>query len=483
MIGERSCPGWLLPALAIALAGLWLRLVAASGGLWLDEAWSAVFAREAGDPAGVFLRINHDNNHHLNTLWLQHVGMGAPAPVQRALAVTAGAVSILVAAAIASRGGFYAALATAALFAASPFMLLYGSEARGYAPAIAAILGLILIARRWLDGVAGGRGLMAVLAGLGMISHFVTLPSLVLVMLWTWLERDGFAQPQQATRVVLAQFDLALVTAGTIAVALLGGAAMLGGMVVGGHTPFSLAGVRDGMLEMVSLATGFGRYGLRDGGAVLLALALLAALALVPPRVERRWLTMAVLFLAAMPCAAILFHVANTQFGRYYLIGAIGLLLFAGARTGALLAAGGWRRAAGIGALALLLGAMLLQDRGLLANARGAPDRPVALMKAIRPGATVLIAHERSSAPLRVASAQLDARLTIKGPDCAPADFYLLTHYALKSMQQSVRKCGKFWRLVAGRDSVGPSGEPWALYAREGLQSTEPVVNGPLPAR
>ena len=65
---------WLLGA--IVLLGLGLRLASAQGGLWLDEAWSAVLADEVGTPLGIFLSINHDNNHHLNSLWLQLVGLG-----------------------------------------------------------------------------------------------------------------------------------------------------------------------------------------------------------------------------------------------------------------------------------------------------------------------------------------------------------------------------------------------------------------------
>ena len=72
---------------AIVATGFLLRLVSARGGLWLDEAWSAQLADEAATPLAVFLNINHDNNHHLNSLWLQFVGFGAPPLLARALSI------------------------------------------------------------------------------------------------------------------------------------------------------------------------------------------------------------------------------------------------------------------------------------------------------------------------------------------------------------------------------------------------------------
>ena len=68
MVGRRarlSVSVWWAIAAAVAV-GLALRILAAAGGaLWTDEAWSALHAAEVGTPLGIFLSINHDNNHHL----------------------------------------------------------------------------------------------------------------------------------------------------------------------------------------------------------------------------------------------------------------------------------------------------------------------------------------------------------------------------------------------------------------------------------
>src|SRR6476646_3622863 len=89
---------WWSAVAAAMVIGLALRVAAAQGGLWTDEAWSMIYAAEARDPAGVFLRINHDNNHHLNSLWLQAIGMQAPPWLARLPAIICSTASIAVAA-------------------------------------------------------------------------------------------------------------------------------------------------------------------------------------------------------------------------------------------------------------------------------------------------------------------------------------------------------------------------------------------------
>src|SRR4051812_20336045 len=92
---------WIL--FAIVLIGLALRIAAGRGGLWLDEAWSELHAAGVKTPMGVFIGINHDNNHHINSLWMQALGVGAPPLLVRGLSIVTGTFSILVAAAIGIR--------------------------------------------------------------------------------------------------------------------------------------------------------------------------------------------------------------------------------------------------------------------------------------------------------------------------------------------------------------------------------------------
>ena len=88
--GERQARLWWAAVGAATLAGLALRIAAAQGGLWTDEAWSVIYAAQARDAVGVFLRINHDNNHHLYSLWLQAIGSDASPMLARLPAILAG---------------------------------------------------------------------------------------------------------------------------------------------------------------------------------------------------------------------------------------------------------------------------------------------------------------------------------------------------------------------------------------------------------
>src|SRR3978361_1267230 len=101
----------------ITLVGLALRIAAARGGFWTDEAWSMIYAAQARDAAGVFLRINHDNNHHLYTLWLQALAMRASPLLARAPAIVAGTLAIPIAALLFDRRSRIAEVVAALLFA------------------------------------------------------------------------------------------------------------------------------------------------------------------------------------------------------------------------------------------------------------------------------------------------------------------------------------------------------------------------------
>src|SRR3954469_7519393 len=118
--GERLPRLWWAAVGAAALVALVLRLAAARGGLWTDEAWSVIYAAQARDAAGVFLRINHDNNHHLYSLWLQAIGMNASPLLARLPAIAAGTLCVPLAALVVARRSARAGIVAAILFAISP---------------------------------------------------------------------------------------------------------------------------------------------------------------------------------------------------------------------------------------------------------------------------------------------------------------------------------------------------------------------------
>lgn len=128
-----SVLAWLLTAATI--------IAAAQGDLWLDEIWSVGFALEAESVRDIFLRFRHDNNHPLNTVFLYWLGDGRSCFAYRLLAVLSGIASVGVAGWLAKREGILSPLWAILLVGFNFPLLLYFSEARGYAPAI--LMGLL----------------------------------------------------------------------------------------------------------------------------------------------------------------------------------------------------------------------------------------------------------------------------------------------------------------------------------------------------
>jgi hypothetical protein len=131
---SRSLRAAILLALLFAFA---LLLAAASGDLWLDEIWSIDLASKVGTPWDIFATLHHDNNHPLNTLYLYLLGAPNALLSYRLAAVLSGMGCLSLIGYTAwkqwsEREALLAIVLTAVCFP----ILLYSSEARGYAPAM-----------------------------------------------------------------------------------------------------------------------------------------------------------------------------------------------------------------------------------------------------------------------------------------------------------------------------------------------------------
>lgn len=457
---------------ALAVAGLVLRLLAADGALWTDEAWSALHAAEVQTPLGVFLWINHDNNHHLYSLWLQAIGLQASPLLARAPAIVAGTLAILVAAMIGARRSAAAAIVAAALFAVAPILVVYGSEARGYAPMILAALAMLLLVDRWLEGDTAEPPTLglALLAFLGTLSHLTMVAPVGLLTLWVYCVRRAADGPDAALRSTArvmgpALAAAALVVAGVIAAA----QASPTGMQVGGYAPFTAGMFATALDELIATTLGLslGNVWL---GPLLLGLAV-AVLALRPPQWigRRRWLYP--LLILAVPVAVGLLHVGNSGFARYYLPSALGLLLIASEWLGRGIGTSDRRRWLSLAALAVVLGAGLWRDSELIRLQRGEPGRPLETMAKLAPGgATVAFAEERLRGVMLAAAARSGYRFTT-ATGCAPAQFLLGARNSASRVRPMVVRCGVRMRAIAYGNTGALSGEGWALYRAEALQS------------
>lgn len=444
------------PALAALVAlGLALRLAAAQGGLWLDEAWSAVYARDVGTPLGVFLSIHHDNNHDLNTLWLQLAGWGAPPPLQRALSIVSGTAAIVLAGLYGRRRAPWAGIAAALLFAVSPILVTYGSEARGYAPMVLALLGLLLIVDRWLDtpdrpvpAVA-----LALVTLLGMLAQLTFLFGLAAIIGMIAIHL-ALARPRDvAIRRGVAALAPILAGAGIALALVLLPARAQGGLAFGNLEPFSIAAWLHGLRQLFDYTLG--------SHWLFVPLLLLRPVAALP-----RW-SFFVLLLVAFPIAIALVQLGNSGAARYFLPWSIAALLLVAELSGRALGTRGWR--AGVAALLLIATtiASLMLDARTIANRRADPMTAIAALRSAAPaGATVLVDNPRASAVLDAAAASAGYRLQVQTGKCPPAAF-LFSDLDGDDLASAVPvRCGGRYRQIAEGKVTALSGTHWRLYAR-----------------
>ena len=458
---------WIAAALLAALA---LRLAMARGGLWLDEAWSAVMAHDVGTPLGVLTSINHDNNHPLNSWWLQLVGLAAPPLLARAPAIACSVATLFPAAAFAGRRDRRSGQFAAWLFALSPMLVLLGSEARGYAPMLLAAILLIDQVDPRLEQPPS-RLSLGLIGLLGALGHLLMLPAILLVALWLcgvlgW-------------RLGLYRVAPALIAALAVTALLLGAALHAQGhLTIGSSTPFSWTGLAGALAELARLSVG-----------VAPLVAIPAALLLVAPRPARSEVMLCLLLALAMPVAAALLHPANSHISRYFLLSTPALLWLVALRAPVVLAR---PRLAALLVGALLV-AMAATDLRLIITARGEPDLPVRRIVADQPApAALLVGTSRLSAVVTVAAAEQRALVTPVGPGCTPARF-LLIDLEDRPPPAIITHCATGWSLLDDRLRPYRDGAGWALYRRAaspddplnirpGLPAPGPVASGPRPA-
>jgi len=137
--------------MALAVVALLLRVPAAFQDPWIDEVWTWGLVRHA-DSLWSAVASPTSNNHPAHTAFVWLVGDRSAFWPYRLPALAAGVASVLLAARIGGRHGRAAAVGAAALVAFSYPLVVYSSEARGYAPLVFFTLAAYESAWTWLDG-------------------------------------------------------------------------------------------------------------------------------------------------------------------------------------------------------------------------------------------------------------------------------------------------------------------------------------------
>jgi len=319
----------LIVSVIVAAAGA-VRLIGARGDLWLDEIWTLLLIAPARSVGEILLDIGHDNNHHLNSIYLYVIGPAASPLAQRGLAVALGTATVVVAGlAAAPRGP--ARIFAMLLFAFAYPMVHYGSEARGYAGLVLFLLLAAFFLRHALNHSDWRlRHALGAATGLGLLSHLTMVAGAALLGAWaTWVLSRRNGSLRQATAATLAIFRPAL--AWTFAI---GGCVAIAGLrhsfSFGGITPFAPADFIDGYGGLIRLLLGV-PDSVADAIPTWIWLAAAAVAITVAAHVWRdRDSYISLYFIALIGWPAVMFLAAmpNVQFSRYFLVSGTFFLLF-----------------------------------------------------------------------------------------------------------------------------------------------------------
>jgi hypothetical protein len=382
---------------ACVAVGAALRVRGVLTDFWLDEVWSLFAAVDLASPIEILTRLHDDNNHPLNSLWMYGLGERQGWYVYRFPALVAGIATIAAAWLAARRTGAMAGVLAAVLVATSYPMVLYASEARGYAPMLLCGIVALVAAPAVTEARTSRRRAAAaatvVVASIGgMLSH---------LLFFHWYAGIAAASVVAGRRSPdRRDSGLVLATHGAVVVA-----AGLLWLVFARHLPAPRGPVHaylDVTIDAVSLA--FGGPARAEGGpaAAIAATVALGAIALAAAEIARSlrerdpaWIAPAVACFLA-PALTLLAMRPEVVFVRYFLVAIVGLYLLA-ARYLARLAVGG---ALARVTLAVLLAAFLAgQVRHLMRfheHGRGGYVAAIRHVAAASGGASVTVSSDHA---------------------------------------------------------------------------------------
>lgn len=330
----KSRLGWALGALVLFFA--LVRSAGLFGDLWLDEIWSLRMVQSIQSPLEIFTKLQHDNNHPLNSLFLYLVQPGADW-TYRLLSWLAGSVSVWLAALLArdhyrrwhheesETRAKVCGLLTALLVGGAYLLIHYSSEARGYAPAVAgALLATYALARGSVDGGIRWAILYFCACVMGLLAH--------LAMVQVMLAAAGWAVVLLVTNLAAWGEHLRQVLIWQLPPWLFFTAYYFGfvsNMEIGGGPENPLAPVLAALaVAMLGIPASFGLIAL-----LILLAAILLGLVLIWIR-SRSWAIFYVAVVFVTPAAGIIFSRFTLLFPRYFIISAaLGLIVVGYALT------------------------------------------------------------------------------------------------------------------------------------------------------
>lgn len=464
--------GWWILVLLVLAAGALLRTACLSAELWLDELWSWQLARGAGGVAGVFA-LKHDNNHHLNSLWLAQLPAGSSWPLFRLHTLAAGLGSIVLAARLGRRFGAADGLFAALLVAACGWLVLASAEARGYTLAVFFALAALDALWSYLDhrSRAALLGFWAA-SILGFLAHLTFVHAYLGFIVWSHrrFARERTTTADELRRLLICHGPVAAFFVPFYLVS-------LRGLVFGGGPP---APTGDVIARLISVglggpAEGWERFPWLLGAMLLLTTGLW--------RLHREGRDIWLFFLVAVAVSPALFLIRRTPFlfERYFFVSFVFFLLLVGHVLGTLWRAGGPARGLSLLVLLAFLAGnvrqvLLFHDAG-----RGQFHQALAWIAAADPGEEVIVTGDhdfRVQKYVEFYASSLDdpTRLVYRSRTVggAPAD-WLLAHRLDGRHPPAAEErdeAGNVYRLVQAYPSRGPFAWGWFVYRRQASGST-----------
>lgn len=297
---------------AVGLAGL-IRGAAAGGDLYIDEIWSWAYAGNVKHFGDILFRLRHDNNHILNTMVMFCLGPDIPGICYRVPAVLASIGTVWLAGQIATRhGGFPARVTTWLVVGGSYLLILYGSEARGYAYAIFfAFLSWEFLQRTAETGRWSDAAVFAVSSCLGFLAHLTFV--YCYAGFFAWAAWTCWRKP---SRVLMAAHLLPFLTAAWLQLFFIGGVFNQQMAIGGGPESNLLAAV----ISTLSLIAGGPLIG---DGSLIAAIAVLILIGVGLLELWRKDRAIAVSYLTVIflaPAAVLLLTGHALIYPRYFLI-------------------------------------------------------------------------------------------------------------------------------------------------------------------
>ncbi|UCI05551.1 hypothetical protein [Mesorhizobium sp. B1-1-8] len=459
---------WLAVSL-IAVAGLVLRFVGARGDLWLDEIWSFALLKPLGSIDQIFWRVNHDNNHFLNSVYLYLVGPDAPPLAQRGLSIALGVATIVAAAVAAAPRGRLAIIATSLLFAVSYPLVHYGSEARGYAGLVLFTVLSLVFLERSLDGRRYARTVLAIAMLFGMLSHLTMIFTGIVLVAWAcWVV---WLRTRKATGTFIEIWSIfrpTLVAVLPLAACVIVGARLYG-VTVGGLSPFSPAAFAAGYGGMIRYLFGLPAW-TNDWAGIGVCCALVCASAWI---FRDRRASLYVIAIVGLPVLMWLARLPNLEFPRYFIVSATFMLLWVGELIGRGLAAGGRNRfLAAVGMAAIVLGSAVSLF-SFYQSGRGSYAAMVEKMT--RDGPATFSSNHDFRTPLVVDyfSERMGRQASFipQGKMCAERPDWLILEGDMAEPLERFKgafQCSLDYDRVDAASHWGLSGLSWSLYRRRG---------------